>query len=98
MTTIIQFEGFSYHRNCTRKDTVYYRCTKFISEHCKARLIVLNDVITKKGVHSCEQKQSKIMLIPKSEISHELFIENFINEKAPKVNLYPNRTRSIKSC
>ncbi|KAF0990374.1 hypothetical protein HZS_6204 [Henneguya salminicola] len=73
-------------------DTIYYRCSRSLTHKCTARLVLKNDFITTKGNHCCKQIGSEKADIAELETSPNNFVDKFINEKASKVDLYPNAT------
>ncbi|KAF0989774.1 hypothetical protein HZS_5301 [Henneguya salminicola] len=86
----VTYIGFSYNKINKSGKTIYYRCRKSLPDKCEARLIFKNDIITVKGNHSCKPIQSTKTEIPRLEISPEDFVNEYINEKASRVNLNQN--------
>ncbi|KAF0986320.1 hypothetical protein HZS_5655 [Henneguya salminicola] len=76
--------------NIIYSDNIYYRRSRSLTDKCNARLNVKNDFSTTKGNHSCKQIISEKADIPELETSPNDFVDKFIDEKASKVDLYPN--------
>ncbi|KAF0986341.1 hypothetical protein HZS_3848 [Henneguya salminicola] len=90
MRSNIIYSGFSYPKNNKNGDIIYYRCNRSLTDKCNARIVVKNDFITTKGNHSCKQIRSEKADILELETSPNDFVDKFIQEKASKVDLYPN--------
>lgn len=65
-------------------------CSNVDKDNCRARLIVDCNRTVVKGIHSCMQAK-RICQIRNNEVSVDIFIQNFIEEKSRQLELYPDR-------
>ncbi|KAF0985258.1 hypothetical protein HZS_5273, partial [Henneguya salminicola] len=83
------FNGRSCRKNLTKTYVAYYKCFN-CDRGCTTILIARINEISEKGEHNCEANRLVIQ-IPAKNLSPESFVDTFIFEKVPQLNLYPNQ-------
>ena len=99
MNSSVVFNNYSYGKNGSCENTIYYRCSKYKSG-CKARLIKRQNEMIEKGTHTCGGNITSID-IPNHEISPNDFINNFLTEKSTNLvmassQIYQNLLVSLR--
>lgn len=94
MRSNLIFQGFSYRKNSERHTTAYYRCSKYDTTGCVARLIVTPSITKLKKEHTCRDNQVMQSVIEQHEILPDQFIESFIDNNASKLQMTPSQIYS----
>lgn len=85
------YQGHYFRFNSRKKESIYYKCSKYDSSQCRARLNIKNSNYILKGVHTCSD-DSIISVIPQStDINPKEFTDSFINQKSLCLEVYPNQ-------
>lgn len=85
------YSGHYFTFNSQKGRTIYYKCSKYDSNNCRARLIIKEDLHTVKGNHTCLIDTSINITPLNYGISPEEFSTNLIIEKAQLLHMYPNQ-------
>ena len=84
MSSRVAYEGHEYIPNGRYKDTTYYRCVKYYSQECLARLIQTGTSFQVRGAHTCETSCGSLV-----DVSG--FVESYVAESASNMTLAPER-------
>lgn len=90
MSSKYVYNGFYFQKNLEKDGKIYYKCSRYKVDKCKARLIVSNHECISKGNHTCNQQLTTRTQMTDDFISPEHFIEDFIQTNANDLSLYPN--------
>jgi hypothetical protein len=74
----------NYHLNSQRGTTEYYRCARFQTQGCTARIILKNNKVTVRGEHTCTEPTTAMVNTTQE------FINHFLMEQAKNLSKYPN--------
>lgn len=85
------YHGHYFRFNSRKGGSIYYKCSKYDSSRCRARLNIKNGNFIIKGVHTCSQ-DSMISVIPQPIDSNPTeFADSFITQKSQCLEIYPNQ-------
>lgn len=82
---IIYHNNFRYILNNKKKNTSYFRCSKYGSNKCLGRIILKQENILEKGKHTCQN------IIEKIKISDENEINSIISLYSKDISLKPGQ-------
>jgi hypothetical protein len=83
-TRTYTFDGKTFHKNSSRGGTSYFRCAKFETLKCTARLIVKGQDAALRGTHTCTSETTATV---EDKQEH---IDNFIAGQAQDLRKYPS--------
>ena len=84
MSENLSYEGFEYVKNGKYKERLYYRCVKYQSQSCCARLVRIGEVVIVKGVHACQKVTANC-----DDITS--FIDEYIRNAAQNLSITPEQ-------
>ncbi|KAF1743778.1 hypothetical protein MXB_5316, partial [Myxobolus squamalis] len=85
------FQGCNYRLSSINKNTAYYKCSRYDSANFCARLLIKQDSKVLKGIHVFLEIAAIIIPSETFEVESEVFLNNFIHEKALCLDLYPQQ-------
>ncbi|KAF0985966.1 hypothetical protein HZS_7133 [Henneguya salminicola] len=90
MAELLCYSGFKHNKNLTRGQTIYPKCGKYNVDKCLVGLIVYTENVLLKWKHGCDQNEPVGPRTVDDNITPKIFIENYVEENSPKINLYPH--------
>lgn len=85
------FSGYSYRYSYKNKNSLYYKCSKYDSSGCKARLIVNGERNSLKGSHTCSVGRIVEISSINQDITPVEYTNSYIAQKAMQLELFPNQ-------
>ncbi|KAF1741685.1 hypothetical protein MXB_2409, partial [Myxobolus squamalis] len=85
------FQGYNCRLSSINKNTAYYKCSRYDSTNCCARLLIKQDSKVLKGMHACSEIAAIIIPSETFDVEPEVFLNNFMHEKELCLDLYPQK-------